>query len=313
MPITLSGDDGVDQSNVSGATTIPRGTTAERPANPVDGMIRYNTDEGYIEYYDGIQELWLPTSDTEKPIEATGGTVTDITQDGVNYRVHTFTSSGTFDVTFAPENAEVECLVVAGGGGGARSDQNGAGAGGAGGYLEGTFTVAPSNQYTVQVGAGGSGKTVESDGSNGSDSAFSTATAVGGGGGGVQTGLNGGSGGGGGDNQAAGVATQNNSGGLTGYGNDGAASGDGGAGGGGGGAGGAGGLTGSLTPIRRNGGLGKSSSINGNEVAYSAGGDSQLSTQGESGLPNTGNGGEGGFEKNSGAGGSGIVIIRYLI
>ena len=30
--------------------------------------------------------------------EATGGTVTDITDGGINYKVHTFTSSGTFTV-----------------------------------------------------------------------------------------------------------------------------------------------------------------------------------------------------------------------
>jgi len=36
----------------SGAITIPSGTTAQRPATPINGMIRYNTSinrfEGYI-------------------------------------------------------------------------------------------------------------------------------------------------------------------------------------------------------------------------------------------------------------------------
>ena len=36
----------------TGAVTIPRGTTAQRPTVPVNGMIRYNTDiarfEGYV-------------------------------------------------------------------------------------------------------------------------------------------------------------------------------------------------------------------------------------------------------------------------
>jgi hypothetical protein len=43
---------------------------------------------------------------------ANGGTVTTITQNGVNYRVHTFTSSGTLSVT---QSGSVEVLVVAGG------------------------------------------------------------------------------------------------------------------------------------------------------------------------------------------------------
>ena len=53
---------------------------------------------------------------------ATGGT---ITTDG-DYKVHTFTTSGTFTVTEAGTNAEVEYLVIAGGGGGCRRSTGGA-------------------------------------------------------------------------------------------------------------------------------------------------------------------------------------------
>ena len=38
--------------NSTGAVTVPRGTTAQRPAVPTNGMVRYNTDiarfEGYV-------------------------------------------------------------------------------------------------------------------------------------------------------------------------------------------------------------------------------------------------------------------------
>jgi hypothetical protein len=34
----------------------PSGTTAQRPQNPGEGMIRFNTDSGHLEYYTG--ELW---------------------------------------------------------------------------------------------------------------------------------------------------------------------------------------------------------------------------------------------------------------
>jgi hypothetical protein len=35
----------------------PSGSTAERPQNPGEGMIRFNTDSGHLEYYTG--ELWV--------------------------------------------------------------------------------------------------------------------------------------------------------------------------------------------------------------------------------------------------------------
>ena len=35
----------------------PSGTTAQRPQNPGEGMIRFNTDSGHLEYYTG--ELWV--------------------------------------------------------------------------------------------------------------------------------------------------------------------------------------------------------------------------------------------------------------
>ena len=31
----------------------PSGTTAQRPQNPGEGMIRFNTDSGHLEYYTG--------------------------------------------------------------------------------------------------------------------------------------------------------------------------------------------------------------------------------------------------------------------
>ncbi|MEK7145011.1 MAG: hypothetical protein AAB794_04135, partial [Patescibacteria group bacterium] len=47
-----------------------------------------------------------------KQIVATGGTVTTVVQNGVLYKVHTFTSSGTFRV--ASGSGKVWYLVVAG-------------------------------------------------------------------------------------------------------------------------------------------------------------------------------------------------------
>ena len=131
---------------------------------------------------------------------ATGGT---ITTDG-DYKVHSFTSSGTFTVTEIGASGgagdQVQYLVIAGGAGGGYSMNGG---GGAGGYRTATgFTVA-QQAYTITVGAGGAAGTSDSPATapNGSNSVFSTITSTGGGGGAQTnggTGASGGSGGGGG-------------------------------------------------------------------------------------------------------------------
>ena len=43
--------------NDTGYITVPSGTTAQRPASPVAGMFRYNTDLGCTEYYNG--SAWI--------------------------------------------------------------------------------------------------------------------------------------------------------------------------------------------------------------------------------------------------------------
>jgi hypothetical protein len=66
-------------------------------------------------------------------IIATGGTVTNCG----DYKIHTFTSDGTFSVTNKGKptgSNSVDYLVVAGGGGVAGSPDVGAGGGGAGGF-----------------------------------------------------------------------------------------------------------------------------------------------------------------------------------
>ena len=69
---------------------------------------------------------------------ATGGTVTT---DG-SYKVHKFTSSGTFQVTQLGTIGTVEYIVVAGGGGGSAHTNDAGGGGGAGGA--GTAGTAPA-------------------------------------------------------------------------------------------------------------------------------------------------------------------------
>ncbi len=87
-------------------------------------------------------------------ISATGGTVSNVTINNISYRIHTFTSNGTFATTNVGSNSRIDYLIVAGGGGGGMDMGGG---GGGGGALAGTANLANSTSYTVTVGAGGWG------------------------------------------------------------------------------------------------------------------------------------------------------------
>jgi len=232
-------------------------------------------------------------------------------------------------------------LQVAGGGGGGfiAGGNRGAG-GGAGGFLTGSFSLNPTQSYTVVVGAGG---TPLANGSNSTitGTGISVTASVGGGAGGSQNGAssvvgqNGGSGGGGPSQSGTGSTAGGT--GTVGQGNDGAAGTNSGGQpfgcGGGGGAGAAGSL--SNNPAGA-GGIGLTSSISGTSTYYAGGGGGgtyaagggvggagglgggglgggTTSANGVSGTANTGGGG-GGAEYSSSAGasgGSGVVIISY--
>ena len=233
----------------------------------------------------------------------------------------------------------VEYLVVGGGGagGGGVRYSGGGGGGGGGGVLFGQTTVT-FQSYVITVGAGGSA-TGNLTGTNGGNSSFNSVTALGGGGGGragsgstTNTGLNGSSGGGGGATTPGNTVAAGQ--GTTGQGFNGGLGSLGGNynGGGGGGAG----EPGKSGTVDSSGGNGISSGISGTPTFYGGGGaggayttagtrlgglggggNSGL-TDGSPGTPNTGGGGGGsGISSNTatvytpGAGGSGIVIIRY--
>jgi hypothetical protein len=253
---------------------------------------------------------------------ATGG---DVIQNDGTYWIHTFLSSG----TFTPQKP-LTCgyLVVAGGGGGggvAGDASSGGGAGGlrssvsptgGGGSAESALSVT-NQAYTITVGAGGTGGVGNAAGTAGTNSIFSTVTSTGGGFGSYSgnTGGNGGSGGG-----ASGTGTANQ-----GYGAGTGVS-------GGGGAGGAGTTT--AYNGTNKGGVGVNNSITGTSVGYAGGGNpgggrgntaygggegdyGLNANNATSGTVNTGGGGGGRWSdptsRTGGAGGSGIVIVRYPI
>ena len=168
-----------------------------------------------------IQDSTSDVSGVPNFINACGGTITTCG----DFKIHTFTSDGTFTINTAPTpaNNNVSYMVVAGGGGGSGGTGGG---GGAGGFREGETPAAPytgsplkncaglpvsAQAYPITVGAGGQGggygpstsKPSAGGLNNGSNSVFSTITSTGGGGAGTGSptsptdGQPGGSGGGG--------------------------------------------------------------------------------------------------------------------
>jgi len=284
--------------------------TVNVPAAVYNNVTTGNAVSITVTNSDNIESAALTTTAIGLP---SGGTVTTYS----TYRVHTFTSSGTFTVPTG-FSASADILLVAGGGGGA---QDTSGGGGAGGMLEQTSVSISASSNSIVVGAGGN-KANSSRGYDGADSTGLGYTAVGGGGGaGSANAANagsGGSGGGGGGGRSAGSGTSGQ--GFAGQTASGAA--------GGGGAAEVGGTDGS-----GQGGDGRSNSYRtGSAVTYAGGGggrDSGTSYAGGAGgggggstsfaasvlngSANTGGGGGGYYGSWGGAGngGSGIVVIRY--
>ena len=196
-----------------------------------NGIVAKNGQSTMFVYVDATKG-WIPTEDQTTNnygasyITASGGTITT----SGNFKIHTFTSPGTFTVCSVGNSAgsnSVDYMVVAGGGAGAgKNDGGGVGGGGAGGIRIGTVCqpsplspsplIAPGHTVTAQgypitVGAGGASNICTPNGTagaSGSASSFSTFSAAGGGGGNdaANNGTAGGSGGGAGEASGTGGA-----------------------------------------------------------------------------------------------------------
>jgi hypothetical protein len=270
--------------------------------------------------------------------KADGG---DIIQTDGTYWYHAFTGSG----IFKPQvNLTADVMVLAGGGGGGARVGGG---GGAGGLVYLSAQGLTTTNYTIAVGAGAAATVQSSNvgavGISGSNSSFGGTVATAGGGGGAYSNiaaLSGGSGGGAGGYNSGGFV--NGAAGTSGQGNAGGGSANGGAGGGGGagaagttgttntgGTGGAGVNTYSAWATATNTGVsgyyagGGGGSADTTAGAGGAGGGGAATTgtatPATSGTANTGSGGGGvrnsadGNNFYSGAGGSGIIIVRYAV
>jgi hypothetical protein len=310
-----------------------------------DSEITTNRASVVLQYIDATKG-WLYTvennvGDLEGPtyIAASGGTETT----SGDYKIHTFTSTGTFTVSSVGNSFGggdgVSYMVIAGGGSGSG---DGSGGGGAGGYREGKnsgdpYTASPLNApsgltvtaqaYPVTVGAGGSAP-YSCQGASGANSVFSIITSAGGGGAGHppgpspgdKNGAAGGSGGGAGASYSGGagntppVSPPQGNAGVAGASYPSCR----GQSGGGGGAGGAApAVSNTLDGSSAIGGVGTTTSINGSPVGRAGGGGGRASASFEPvpGRPNDGNGGGpfgGGIGGTSSvpapAGGNGTVV-----
>ena len=313
----------------SNACTISANGSEKIQGSTDDATLEREREAVQLIYVDSTQG-WLVESVTDQGapqkayITATGGTITT----SGDYKIHTFTGDGTFNVTAignsAGGGATTSYVVVAGGGSGGTTNPGGpAGGGGAGGFREGavpsdpyyparsplaatsglTVSVAP---YTITVGAGGTANSSPGRhyGGSGGTSTFSTISSAGGGGGGASCSSNpptagrpGGSGGGGGF--GPGPAAVGGSGNTPPVsppqGNNGGAGEDSGtvSGGGGGGAGGAG-TTAVYPGTPGQGGNGIASSITGSPVTRAGGGGGGSESQ-PAGPGGPGGGGAGRF------------------
>jgi len=289
-----------------------------------DSEITTNRASVVLQYIDATKG-WLYTiennvGDLEGPtyIAASGGTETT----SGDYKIHTFTSTGTFTVSSVGNSkgggAGVSYMVVAGGGGGAG---DGSGGGGAGGYREGKnsgdpYTASPLNApsgltvtaqgYPITVGAGGPAP-YSCQGASGANSVFSTITSAGGGGAGHPPGpspgdKNGAAGGSGGGAGPSGYPSGGGAGntppvsppqGNAGVGGSPYPSCRGVAGGGGGAGGTAPTPSNTLDGSAGIGGVGTTTNINGSPVGRAGGGGGSLGASFEPvpGRPNNGNGG----------------------
>lgn len=278
-------------------------------------------------------------NNTSGTVNVTKGSITTLYQSGSNTEQTTITMasrtmaaiqfiSNTVAVFFSGAASSsstafnLDYLIIGGGGGG------GVGGGGAGGYINSltgesyggggsrpfSISITPSTaQYIVTVGAGGA------SGASGSNSALFNIITSGGGGGATSVGA-GSAGGSGGGGYAGGGGDGISSMGYAGGASDSA--------GGGGGGAGAIGSSNSSSSVGGAGGAGLSSSITGTSVTRAGGGGGGGSSAGgaggaggggagassnaTAGTANTGGGGGGVWYSSPGAGGSGVVILRYV-
>jgi hypothetical protein len=169
--------DTITYSVASGS--LPTGTSINSSTGAITGTV--SGSDGTFSFTlraRSTQASTVSTSDRSFSIivtaVATGGTISDITLSGTNYKLHAFTS-GTSNFVLNTNKA-IDVLIVGGGGGGGRAigdNDTGKGGAGAGQALVRTGYSPGAGTYSIVVGAGGPGQT------NGTGSAPAAPTSAG--------------------------------------------------------------------------------------------------------------------------------------
>jgi len=327
----------IDYAGTWDTNNVTLTTTEKIQGLDTDALLSTEREGVSLVYVDATQGWLVDTSNDgglthPSYITATGGTVTT---DG-NYKVHTFTGNGTFEVTAlgnAAGSTTVDYLIVAGAGGGGKHQAGGGGAGGmrysypnpdTGGH------PVTATTYPVVIGGGGAGQTTTTcngQGADGVDSSVFSVTSTGGGGGGGYSnpglpggaGRDGGSGGGAGSASTTGGTPQLTPPATRGAGNNppvSPAQGTNGGrawdrsshgGGGGGGHDPGGGKSAPAPGTGGQGGCGTSLSIPGSATVYAGGGGSSSYQGCSTAPPNGGGGGDGGHAAGTPAEADGVA------
>jgi hypothetical protein len=293
----------------TGRVKVPTGTTAQRPASPSAGSLRFNTTLGFLENYTGTEWRLVSPDPTpaqvsdqvntstgyfqvpkgniaQRPVSPAEGLVrynseSDIYEGYINGAWHRFVTvnQGSYTITY---------LVVSGGGGGGNSG-GGGGGGGGGGAVQSTTSVVPGTTVlTMTIGAGGAAN------GTGTASLITGVATVGAGTGGAN-GPTGARGGGGTSGTGFGPGP---------YGGGGAAA-------AGSGSLGGNGLNSLITGVSTywGGGGGGMDGDVANSYAGGLGGGGTGAINGSAGGTNTGGGGGGGSGGAAGQGGSGVIYL----
>ncbi|CAB4147824.1 hypothetical protein UFOVP507_50 [uncultured Caudovirales phage] len=302
----------------TGRVKVPTGTTAQRPSSPTTGSLRFNTDLGYLENYDGTTwKLVAPSptpaqvsdqlntstgyfqvpkgTDAQRPITPMNGLIRyNSTQDF--YECYVGTAWHRF-VTVNQGAYTLYYVLVGGGAGVTAAGGSARGGGGAGQILENTVPVNIGTVLTVTIAAGGApGSTGGTTTLSGVTSATGGGTTTSGTGGTSGNGYGGGgpfivdgnvqtSGGGGGAGQSGGSGVES----LGGTGGNGVAT----------------NITGTNTYY---GGGGAGGGQFGGQSAGTGGGGAAASN----GSANTGGGSGGVYGSQTSSGGSGKTILKML-
>ena len=138
--------------NAGAGVQLPSYATTNLPTGGIaQGFLAYDSTIGAVKVWNG--QKWQKLD--EATVNASGG---NQVYDFGLYRVHKFSSSGSFSVSSTQNDAKMDFMIVGGGGGGGCSDGNCSnGGGGAGGLVYKSNVTVTTGTFPVVIGSGGSG------------------------------------------------------------------------------------------------------------------------------------------------------------